>query len=538
MAEIELQGARKASDCGPQDHGLGKTFSQDNDEQQLDVLCRLGKRPILKRNFGFLSILGFICTILITWEASFIIFDISILKQWRARRLHIRLSLGLGRNIGNMCFIGAPTAGGQYHWVSVLAPPGSQKILSYMTGWLTVLGWQANFATANFVSSAMLQGLIVLTRPNYDPKPYQHMLLFWAVMAFAVFINVLASTLLPKFEGFILVLHIVGYFAILLPLLILGEHQDPHQVFGLWLNLGKLPTQGTSFMVGLLGPVFMFLGADGAVHMSEEIQNAPRIVPWSILFSIVLNGVLALSMMIATLFVTVDLQSSLNSPTGYAFMDIFVQATGSVAGATIMACIVTVLQLCANVGLLAACSRMSWSFARDRGLPGYKILVKINPRTSIPVTKIVATAVVSTLLSLIILGSSTAFNNIVSIAVAGLSASYALAIGLLLWRRTTGSIRHSTLSRTQLTNTPGFELSWGPWHMPGVLGPAVNLFAIIYVLVILFFSFWPPDVPLDATNMNYTILVTGVVLIFSVVWYFAWAKRDYKGPVIDAASAQ
>ena len=163
---------------------------------------------------------------------------------------------------------------------------------------------------------------------------------------------------------------------------------------------------------------------------------------------------------------------------------------------------------------------------------------QINPRTSIPVTTIVATAVVSTLLSLIILGSSTAFNNIVSIAVAGLSASYALAIGLLLWRRTTGSIRHSTLSRTQLTNTPGFELSWGPWHMPGVLGPAVNLFAIIYVLIILFFSFWPPDVPLDAANMNYTILVTGVVLIFSVAWYFAWARRDYKGPVIDAASAQ
>ena len=93
------------------------------------------------------------------------------------------------------------------------------------------------------------------------------MLLFWAVMAFAVLINVLASTALPKFEGFISVLHIFGYFAILLPLLILGEHQDPHRVFSLWLNLGNLPTQGTSFMVGLLGPVFMFLGADGAVHV-------------------------------------------------------------------------------------------------------------------------------------------------------------------------------------------------------------------------------------------------------------------------------
>ena len=81
-------------------------------------------------------------------------------------------------------------------------------------------------------------------------------------------------------------------------------------------------------------------------------------------------------MMIATLFVTVDLQSSLKSPTGYAFMDLFVQATGSLAGATVMACIITVMQLFASVGLLASCSRMTC--ARDRGLPGYKTLVKVK----------------------------------------------------------------------------------------------------------------------------------------------------------------
>lgn len=174
----------------------------------------------------------------------------------------------------------------------MLAPPGSQKILSYLTGilladylltkfdryfvgWLTVIGWQASFATANFVSAGLIQGLIVLTRPNYHPKHYQHMPLFRAVMAFAVFINVLASTVLPKFEGFILVLHIFAYFAILLPLLILEEHQDPHQVFGLWLNLGNLPTQDTSFMVGLLGPVFKFLGANGAVHVGHFWKTLP-----------------------------------------------------------------------------------------------------------------------------------------------------------------------------------------------------------------------------------------------------------------------
>lgn len=117
------------------------------------------------------------------------------------------------------------------------------------------------------------------------------------------------------------------------------------------------------------------------LQMSEEIQNAPTIVPWSILFSIVINGALAFSMIIVTLFVTADLQSSLKSPTGYAFMDIFVQATGSVAGATAMACIITIMQQFANVGLLASCSRMSWSFARDRGLPGYKTLAEVRSHT-------------------------------------------------------------------------------------------------------------------------------------------------------------
>ncbi len=31
-------------------------------------LMRLGKKPLLKRSFGFISLLGFSCSVLITWE--------------------------------------------------------------------------------------------------------------------------------------------------------------------------------------------------------------------------------------------------------------------------------------------------------------------------------------------------------------------------------------------------------------------------------------------------------------------------------------
>ena len=130
----------------------------------------------------------------------------------------------------------------------------------YLAGWFTVIGWQAALATANFISASLISGTAVLTNSSYRSHPYQITLLFWAVLLFAVFINVALSRLLPKFERLIFVLHILGFFAIMLPLLVLGEHQSPARFFNSFRNEGNLPTQGLSFMVGLIGPVFMFLG--------------------------------------------------------------------------------------------------------------------------------------------------------------------------------------------------------------------------------------------------------------------------------------
>lgn len=148
----------------------------------------------------------------------------------------------------------------QYHWVSMLAPRSSAKFLSYITGWLTVGGWQGAVASGGFLTGTLIQGLIVLTVPSYDPKGWQGTLLYWAVIFFAVFINTIVSSTLPKFEGLILILHIIGFFVILIPLVILGPHENSADVFKTWLNEGGWPTQGLSFFVGLVGNVFAFVG--------------------------------------------------------------------------------------------------------------------------------------------------------------------------------------------------------------------------------------------------------------------------------------
>lgn len=44
----------------------GGNFNEYNRDEK--DLMRLGKNPVLKRNFGFMQILGFSCTVLVTWE--------------------------------------------------------------------------------------------------------------------------------------------------------------------------------------------------------------------------------------------------------------------------------------------------------------------------------------------------------------------------------------------------------------------------------------------------------------------------------------
>ena len=77
------------------------------------------------------------------------------------------------------------------------------------------------------------------------------------------------------------------------------------------------------------------------------------------------------------------------------------------------------------------------------------------------------------------------------------------------------------------------ELVWGPWYMPGWMGISVNITTLVYLVFILFFSFWPPVLPATPQNMNYSSLIFGAAVIFSAVWYKIAGKKHYNGPIIE-----
>ena len=192
-------------------------------------------------------------------------------------------------------------------------------------------------------------------------------------------INTLVSTVLAKIETLILILHIAGFLAILVPLVYLAPHSSPQEVFGVFVNAGGWPTQGVSFFVGIVGIVFAFVGTDGAIHISEEVKNAAVVVPRSMIMSVLINGLLGFGMVIAMVFCLGDIDQIVSTPpTQFPFMAVFAQAAGSRAGGAGMVALIIFMFLSATITTMASSSRMAWSFARDRGLPFPDILSRVG----------------------------------------------------------------------------------------------------------------------------------------------------------------
>ncbi|KAJ5746115.1 choline transport protein [Penicillium odoratum] len=509
---------------------IGERSSKELDDANL---ARMGKRPVLKRNFGLMSMLGFSCTILITWEGIVVGGPAGAVYGFLFVWLGVASTFVVLSELASM----APTSGGQYHWCSMLAPRSCMKLLSYLTGniegWLTVIGWQATYATSCYLCGTLIQGLIVLTQKDYNPKSWHGVLLFWAVALFSVSINVVGGKLLPRFEGFILILHILGFFAILIPLTYMADHGSAKEVFTKFLNLGEFPSQGLSFFVGIVGCIFAFAGGDAAVHMSEEITNASTAVPTSIMLSVLINGALGFGMLLAMLFCLGDMSEALESATGYPFMSIFLQATGSVAGTAVMCSIITTMGITTSVGMLASASRQLWAFARDRGIPGWRVWSQVHGGTAVPVYSVLLTTVVVCLLAIINIGSSVAFNDLVAMSISGLYMSYMVVAGLLLHRRCTGGISNVRSSDTAVVNTVGAKLVWGPFHIPGMWGILINTFALVYMTIAVFFSFWPPSWQVTVTTMNFSVVGTFGVIFLSLLYYVIRARHVYDGPIVE-----
>lgn len=387
------------------------------------------------------------------------------------------------------------------------------------SGWISVLGWQIGLASLTFIVGTVIQGLIVLNNPTtYVFERWHGTLLVIAIVAFCIIFNSFLAVKLPMVEGIVLILHVLGFFAVLIPLWTLSPRLSAHDVFLEITNLGGWETKGLSFMVGLLTPVYTLLGADSAVHMAEEIRDAAVTLPRAIMTSAVVNGSLGFIMTITFCFTLGNLYQILDSKTGYPFIQVFYNTTKSKAGASVLTAIIIVNITSACISTVATVSRQTWSFARDQGLPFSGTIAHVKPGWNIPLNSVLITFTITCLLSLINIGSTVAFNAIGSAALVSILSTYFISICVLIQRRFKG------------------PLPARRWSL-GRLGIFINVGAIMWLMTVWVFCFFPlvTGEQLTLTTMNWNCVIYGGLIIVGLVYWFIWGHKVYTPPVLHVS---
>ncbi|KAI6805556.1 amino acid transporter [Hortaea werneckii] len=499
---------------------------------------RMNKKQETRRDFKNVTMLAFSMILMCSWEGVLSTPAIAFGNGGRAGALYTNLAVWLGfiavhATLGEWGSM-MPTSGdNQYHWVSELAPKRSQKFLSYVVGWLGVLGWQTGIAFSGYLTGTQIQGLLVLNYPGYVFERWHGTLLIIAMLSFAVFFNTVLAHRLPLVEGLILFIHVFGFIGIFVTLLALSPKASHQAVWNTFYDPGWNNAGLSTLIGGLVAATAPLLGADAAgqstynlsryaslteekAHVAEELQDAAYTLPRVMTLATFANGLMAFVMLIAICYCIGDIEAVLSTPTGYPFIQIFYNITGSLAATNAMTAFIIILSASSCITIMAGSSRQLFAFARDDGLPFSKWVVRVRPGLDVPVNAILVSFAFAACISLVNIGSTAAFSSITSLGTGTLTISYIICLSCMIWLRIAG--KPLLPSRFDLGRS---------------LGLTLNVVAVGFLVLVVVIAFFPP-VPqplLTIVSMNWSILIFGVVVLFSMSYYFLWGRKVYVGPV-------
>ncbi|KAF2236782.1 amino acid transporter [Viridothelium virens] len=491
------------------------------EDQNLDIdartLALLGKRQRLSRNFGLVSIVAFSTTLQAAWASVAVTFQVGMVSGGPVNLFYGLIfcwigAMAIAASLAELTSM-APTAGAQYHWVSLLAPVRFATIFSWVAGWITVFARMSLYASASFIVAQLIQGIAVLNHDSYEPAAWQGTLIYWTILLITTTVNILGIRKFPHIETIAFVFFVAAFFVVLVPLVYLTPQSTATFVFTDFENSSGWSNDGLVWFIGLMNAAYTFVGIDGTSHMSEEVMGANVVVPRSMVWSQFINGGLGIAMTIVILFGIGDIAATLSTKTKYPIIQMLLGATQSKGATTVMTSFIAIIIFFAALGILASASRLTWAFARDNGLPFPKFFAHVNKAYLIPVRALVLVVFVAVLLGLINIGSMTAFQAFISLSLIGLYTSYFLPIILLVSRRFGQK-----------------EVPFGPWTL-GRWGLAINCVALVYITIIATFIVFPPYQPVSWDQMNYAGPIFGLSLLLCLTLWLIYGRRIFIGPV-------
>ncbi|MBE3048299.1 amino acid permease [Candidatus Bathyarchaeota archaeon] len=481
-------------------------------------LAQMGHAQSFKRQFSKWSMLGLSFAILNSWAAlgaglPFALPSGGPVAVLWGLVLAGTCSLCLAASLAE--FLSAyPTAGGQYHWVAVTAPPYLKNGLSWVTGWVNLAGWLALVAVNSLIQSQLIFGMVSLLHPDYEAQRWHQFLIYIAVAAIALFVNAFAYRLLPYCNTFALAWSLTGFVVISITILATAapDYATPEYVFAEFSNTTGWP-DGLAWLLGLLQSGLGLTAFDAVAHMIEEIPNAAVDGPKIMIYSQFIGISSGFVFLIVILFASGGAENAdtiVDSEVG-PLLEIFHLATNNKVGAV---CLLVFPLICFTFACWAALttsSRMTFAFARDGGLPLSSLWWKVHPSLGVPLNALLADVAVVIAFGCIFLGSDVAFNAITASAVVSLGVSYAIPISVNL------------LQGRRMLPERAFAL-------PNWLGWTANIIGLAYTLLTTVLFLFPPALPVDGVSMNYCVVAFAVVILISAIQWVVDGRKNFVGP--------
>jgi amino acid transporter len=407
-----------------------------------------------------------------------------------------------------------PTAGGLYHWGSILG----NRFTGWLSAWLNLLGLitvlgAINVGTFYFFFGAF--GSYFGLEDNLQTR----VAFVAAITALQALVNHMGINLTVKLtdlSGYLILFGAVALTAVCLlfaeswdfaRLITFSNYTGTEGANAVWPN--AIPLE-MAFLVGLLLPVYTITGYDASAHTAEETKNAAVSVPKGMVSSVIWSGLFGYIMLCAFVLMIPNMDEAAKQGWNVFFwaMDQRVPVTIK----EIMYGIIFVSQFLCGLATVTSVSRMIFAFSRDDGIPGISgMLAKVSPRFRSPVNAIWFGSILSVLFvwftSAITIAGTPAYSIVVSCTVIFLFLSFALPILLGLF----------AYGGPKWPNP-------GPWSIGGPLFRIVALLSLVAMAIIFYAGIQPPN--------DWALPITlGFIALSLVIWLLV-ENRRFKGPPI------
>lgn len=417
-----------------------------------------------------------------------------------------------------------PTAGGLYHWSSILGT----RFTGWFTAWLNLFGLITVLGAINIGTAAFLGGTFGTQLGLADEAgvltPGMTVLLVVAFTIVQALINHFGISLTAKLTDFSGSLILVTAAVLTVACFIFAPTWDFSRLWtftnnsgdaggGVWLQSDSMLYV---FALGLLLPIYTITGYDASAHTSEETKKAAHSVPRAIVTSVLWSSLAGWVMLSAFVIAIPDMAEAAKQGWGVFFLTI--NAIMPAWLVTVLYVAIFIAQFLCGLATVTSASRMIFAFSRDGGIPGAsKALATVSPKYRTPVNAIWTAAVLESLFVFgalfISIGAASLYVTVVNATLIFLFLSFLLPIVL-------GAIAYGSSK-------------WpapGPWNIGAGMFKLMALLATIGMAIIIYIAIQPPNDKVLGVTLGFIVL--------SVIIWFAFENKRFQGPPIGDAIAK